>query len=120
MIIFLIRHGETTGDVENRYGGDYDDHLTKKGGAQAKELAKKMRDKGIERIFASPLIRARETAEILGKALHAPVETTDNIRERNLYGIATGMTKEETKKKHPEIAEQLKDYKNTIKGGEPY
>ena len=31
MLIYLARHGETTGDVEDRYGGDYDDHLTEKG-----------------------------------------------------------------------------------------
>lgn len=30
MKIFLIRYGETTGDVEDRYGGWYDDHLTKR------------------------------------------------------------------------------------------
>jgi broad specificity phosphatase PhoE len=40
MKIFLIRHGETTGDIEDRFGGDYDDHLTEKGRAQSQELAK--------------------------------------------------------------------------------
>jgi hypothetical protein len=29
MKIYLIRHGETTGDVEGRYGGDFDDSLSK-------------------------------------------------------------------------------------------
>ena len=41
MKIYLIRHGETTGDVEDRYGGDYDDCLSKTGEKQVKELAKK-------------------------------------------------------------------------------
>ena len=31
MRICIMRHGETTSDVENRYGGDLDDHLTAKG-----------------------------------------------------------------------------------------
>jgi broad specificity phosphatase PhoE len=65
MKIYLIRHGETTGDVEDRYGGDYDDHLTSKGKDQAKKLAEKIKDFGIERIFTSPRIRAKETSEIL-------------------------------------------------------
>ena len=39
MKIFLIRHGETTGDIENRYGGSYDDHLTQRGRAQLEETA---------------------------------------------------------------------------------
>ena len=34
MKIYLIRHGETTGDIEDRYGGDYDDHLSKNGKQQ--------------------------------------------------------------------------------------
>ena len=41
--IYLIRHGETTGDVEDRYGGAYDDHLSEKEKAQARELAGKAR-----------------------------------------------------------------------------
>lgn len=35
MKIYLIRHGESTSDVENRYGGTYNDHLTQKGKAQS-------------------------------------------------------------------------------------
>ena len=31
MKIYLIRHGETTSDIEDRFGGDYDDHLTSHG-----------------------------------------------------------------------------------------
>lgn len=31
MKIFLIRHGQTTGDIEGLYGGTYDDRLSKKG-----------------------------------------------------------------------------------------
>lgn len=34
MKIYLVRHGETTGDVEDRYGGWYDDHLTDRGKEQ--------------------------------------------------------------------------------------
>ena len=54
----MIRHGESIGDVEERYGGDYDDHLTEKGRQQAKELAEKLGEKGIQLIYSSPRIRA--------------------------------------------------------------
>jgi len=67
MKIYLIRHGETTGDIEERFGGDYDDHLTQKGKAQAQNLAEQLQNKGIEKIFVSPKIRARETAEEVSK-----------------------------------------------------
>lgn len=38
MKIYLIRHGQTTGDVEDRYGGAYNDELSAKGKVQTHEL----------------------------------------------------------------------------------
>jgi broad specificity phosphatase PhoE len=120
MRIFLIRHGETTGDIEDRYGGDYDDHLTEKGKEQARELAKKLADKGIEVIFSSPRFRAKETADILGKTLRCNVIIREEIRERNSYGFLTGMKKSEARIKYPKETRLLKSYKNTIKDAENY
>ena len=51
MNIYLIRHGESTSDVKNKYDGDYDDHLTESGLQDAKEIAKKLDGKNIEVIF---------------------------------------------------------------------
>ena len=101
MKIYLIRHGETTGDIEDRFGGDYDDHLTEKGRFQSQELAKKLQDKGIETVFVSPRIRAKETAEEVQKVLDVPVEVIEDLRERNNYGVLTGLTREEAKEKYP-------------------
>ncbi len=120
MKIFLIRHGQTTGDLEDRYGGDYDDHLTEVGRTQATDLAEKLINKGIEKIFASPLIRAQETAEIINQKLSVSTETFEDLRERNQYGILTGMVKSEAKEKYPKEVELLKDYRNTITGAESY
>lgn len=120
MIIFLIRHGESTGDAEDRYGGDFDDHLTAKGKKQSEMLAMRLEGKGIEKIFSSPRFRAKETAEILSNKLGIEMEIVNNLRERNFYGILTGMKKSEAKKKYPMLVEKLSSYKNTIKGAEPY
>jgi len=60
MKIYLIRHGETTGDIENRYGGSYDDHLTEKGKEQMKKTAEQLVGKNIEIIFASPHTKHKE------------------------------------------------------------
>jgi len=118
MKIFLCRHGQTTGDVEDRYGGDYDDHLTDLGNTQAQVLADTLRDKGVKKIFVSPLIRAKETAEILGKILNLVPEIIMDLKERNRNGILAGMVKSDAKDKYPDIVEQLRDYKNTIEGAE--
>jgi broad specificity phosphatase PhoE len=102
MKIYLIRHGETTGDIEDRFGGDYEDHLTKKGQNQASELGHLLEDKNIEVILHSPRIRAIETATIVSKVINAPLEEIHDLRERNNYGILTGLTKTEAEEKFPE------------------
>ena len=120
MKIYVIRHGETTSDVENQYGGDYDDHLTELGIREANDLVEKIKDFGIEVIFASPRIRAQETARIIQEKLEVEIKTIDGLRERNQYGILSGMKKDEAKAKYPEMVELLKDRFNTIEGAESY
>ena len=120
MKIYLIRHGETTADLEGRYGGDYDDELTDKGKSQAEELAIKLASKGIECIYHSPKIRAVQTTQILNTQLHCVIEEVQDLRERNGYGVLTGLTKVEAKEKYPEEFEQFtkEGYGYHIKGSE--
>ncbi len=120
MKIYIIRHGETTSDIENRYGGDYDDHLTEKGIAQAQDLAAKLVHQGIQIIFSSPRIRAKETSEILKRVLHCDVQIVDDLRERNRYSVLTGMEKTKAQHEYPELANLVQDYRNTIDGAESY
>lgn len=120
MKIYLIRHGESTSDVEDKYGGDYDDHLTEKGESQAKDLAKKFKGKGVEIIYSSPRFRAKETAEILSNFLDVPLKVMKDLKERNRYGVLTGMVKAEAKKRYPRLAEQVKDEAQTIEGAENF
>lgn len=120
MKIIFIRHGETTGDVEDRYGGDYDDHLSEKGVEQSKQVAEILREKGIEIIYSSPLVRAQETARIVADKSGCPVVIEPDVKERNQCGILTGMVKAEAKEKYPEMAEALKDRMNTVEGAESY
>ena len=118
MKIYLIRHGQSIGDVEDRYGGAYDDELSDRGKAQSQELANKLSDSGIQIIFCSPLIRAQQTAKILKAKLGCDIKTVKDLRERNKNGILTGMTKSEAKDKYPKLVEELKDYRNQIQGAE--
>lgn len=120
MKIYLIRHGQTTGDVENRYGGAYDDELTDEGEIQAHKLTDKIANSGIQVILCSPLKRAQQTAKILNTKLGCEIKTIENIRERNQNGVLTGMIREEAKLKYPELTEKVKDYRNQIQGAESY
>lgn len=119
MKIFLIRHGQTTGDLEDRYGGSYDDHLTPEGQEQLKETAKNLVGKGIQALFASKLIRAQEAAQIISSEINVPVETIEGIEERH-YGILTGLTKAEALEKYPEVVEAHKDSQTTDPEGESF
>jgi broad specificity phosphatase PhoE len=117
MKILLIRHGETTGDVEDRYGGDYDDHLTEKGREQLGETAKSLVGVQVDKIYSSSLIRAQESAGIINATLNTEIEFLDGLRERN-YGVLGGLTKAEALQKYPEAVELHKDSANTDPEGE--
>jgi len=119
MKIFLIRHGETTGDIENRYGGSYDDHLTKKGREQLQKTAQRLVGKGIEIIFHSPLIRARESAEIITSAIGSELKEVVGLQERH-YGVLTGLTEKEALEKCPEAVVTHTDPLNTDPEGETF
>ncbi len=117
MKIFLIRHGETTGDIEDRYGGTYDDHLTERGQGQLNETAQRLTGRQVDKLYSSTLMRARESAEIINTVLNTEIEFLDDLRERD-YGVLGGLTKEEALQKYPEAVELHKDPANTDPGGE--
>jgi broad specificity phosphatase PhoE len=99
----FVRHGESVGNVESRWQGQSDYVLTERGRAQARALAQRWKSEGVQfnLIISSPLVRAKETAEILGSTLGAPVELDPILMERHI-GEMEGLTAEEVRKKpHP-------------------
>jgi len=120
MLIYLVRHGQTTGDVEDRYGGDYDDELTGLGKQQSDEVGEKLASAIIEIIYASPKKRAQQTAKIIKDVIPVALVTLQDFRERNRYGIVTGLTKTEAAEKYPDQIELLADEHSTFEGGEDY
>lgn len=122
MKIYLVRHGETTSDVENRFGGYYDDYLTEKGKRQAEEMALFMRDFPLTKIFFSPRIRTIKTAKALVQILNVTNEEIVDLRERNTYGVMTGLVKTEAAQKFPEEFEKIQKDKihHNVRDSEPY
>jgi len=94
--IYLVRHGQAEDDLDDSYGGAADHRLTPKGEEQAHEIAKALRDLGIKRIYTSPLRRALVTAEIVSRelGLSDSVHVADDLRERNSYGVLSGIPKQ--------------------------
>lgn len=118
--IYLVRHGEALDDIEDTFGGWADDPLTQRGLDLAEELAKELVNLGIKKIYSSPLKRARVTAEIIGKNINLPVEVIEDLKERNRYGVLTGMKIKEAEDKYPDMVAQVKNYLITIRGAESY
>lgn len=92
----FLRHGESTGNAESRWQGQSDYPLTERGRAQAKALAKRWQEENakFDLAITSPLVRAKETAEIVASTLNIKVEADPIWMERNI-GEMTGLTAEE-------------------------
>jgi 2,3-bisphosphoglycerate-dependent phosphoglycerate mutase len=100
--IVLLRHGESVGNAQDRFQGQYDFPLSEKGRAQAQALAERWKNEGLifERCIASPLLRARQTAEIVTAALGIPLEFDDDWKELHNGGLA-GLTREQAEEQFP-------------------
>jgi broad specificity phosphatase PhoE len=80
-VIWLARHGETTSNKERRFQGQLDVPLNETGREQARALAERVRGEPLAALYASPLSRARETAEIVGEAIGLPVQLDERFKE---------------------------------------
>ncbi len=78
---WFLRHGQTDWNLDNLAQGRTDIALNAAGVAQARAAAASLRGRGISRIHASTLMRARVTAEIVGHALDLPVATDPDLQE---------------------------------------
>jgi broad specificity phosphatase PhoE len=120
MNIYLIRHGESTSDVKEKYDGDYDDHLTDNGLRNADTLAEKLRGKGIEAIFTSPKIRARETTQVISDALQCKTIVAEGLAEQDIYGAFLELGKNQPEEEYRRLGEILVNRDNAVDGSETY
>jgi 2,3-bisphosphoglycerate-dependent phosphoglycerate mutase len=100
--ITFLRHGESVGNVEERFQGQADFPLTDKGRAQARSLAERWAAAGrtFDLCLASPLLRARETAETVAGAIRVPVEF-DPVWMEIYNGKLAGLNNEEAAQVSP-------------------
>ena len=80
MIVFA-RHGQTAPNREGLVLGRADPDLTDEGHQQAALLAATLAGEAVTTVVASPLLRARQTAEVIGKACGVPVVVDDRLLE---------------------------------------
>ena len=111
--LIMIRHGETSWNVENRKQGRNDQPLNAKGEVQAKLVAGYVKSKyQIEHVWTSPLKRCSDTAELF----NLPVSTSDLLVEID-YGEWEGMLQSEIDRNYP-IQDQRNPLWREAPGGE--
>lgn len=103
--IIAIRHGETDWNAGGRLQGQIDIPLNDSGTRQAQLLAQSLVGMDIAAIYSSDLLRAKQTAEIVGQALSLDVLLNEALRERH-FGSFQGMTFPQIEECAPEDAQR--------------
>lgn len=101
--VLLVRHGETTWNRERRVQGWAPTPLTERGHEQAAAVAAHVAaEYDVDRLVASDLRRAKETAREVVRATGAPLALDRGWRERS-FGVYQGLTAEDIYEGHPEF-----------------
>ncbi|MGG3792187.1 histidine phosphatase family protein [Geobacillus thermodenitrificans] len=104
----LVRHGQHVGEKEERIEGWADFELTDVGHKQAQLVAQYLKQNypGIDALYTSSLMRARQTAEHIGRELGIQPLVLDDLRAMN-YGKPSGLTKKEAEILYPVPPKQV-------------
>ena len=119
--VLLIRHGQSRGNAERRFGGHTATPLSVRGRNQAQATALTLKSESITAIYSSDLARAVETAQPLANLTRLPINYTNAFRERDV-GVMEGLTFEDAAQQHPEQYAALlrRDFDHVLRGGESY
>ena len=115
---YILRHAQAISnikDIISCWPEKFDNPLSLKGQKEVKASAKKLKDKSIDLIFASDVLRTKQTAEIVEKEIKIKPKYDKRLREFNV-GILNTMTIEEFRKYFPRETR----FKKKPKKGETY
>ena len=119
--VLLVRHGQSKGNAERRFGGHTATPLSTRGRNQAAATARTLRSESVTAIYSSDLARAMDTAKPLANMTGLPVNGTSAFRERDV-GVMESLTFEDAAQQHPEQYAALlrRDFEHVLTGGESY
>lgn len=85
MKVYFVRHGESEANVNREFSNrEFKHPLTDTGRAQVAALAEQLKELPFQAIYSSPLLRARQTAEILSQQLGVTYYVVDALREHDV------------------------------------
>src|SRR5512142_3213101 len=96
--LYLVRHGATQLTAENRFSGAVGVDLSDEGRAQAARLAARLAGDPIAAVYASPLSRALETAQIVARPHELAPAQEDGLREIS-HGRWEGLSRQEVEER---------------------
>lgn len=102
--LYLMRHGETRANMEQRYLGSSESPLTERGLSQHHEIEKQLKEIRFDRVYTSPRKRCLTLAESLGKDSNAPI-VDERISEFN-FGVFELLRWSEAKNIYPQVWEK--------------
>ncbi|GCE11978.1 histidine phosphatase family protein [Tengunoibacter tsumagoiensis] len=113
--LWVVRHGETFWNAEQRFCGSSDIDLSLKGQKQALWAAEQLKDQSLTALYASDLVRARRTAELIAQHQPEPlvVQTLPAWREIS-FGDWEGMTYDQITERYGEPRAFFTDRLNAV------
>ena len=110
--LILVRHGQAESNLHGLHGGWSNVELTELGIKQAEAVAARLSEelKGTYKIYSSDLMRAKQTAGIIGRKLEKTPIYVLGLREFN-PGIVSGMSREEAEKHRKDVTEPALDWR---------
>jgi len=110
-VLVLLRHGQSTWNLENLFTGWHDVPLSERGSAEAVEAGRLMTEAGLapDVVHTSVLVRAIQTADLALGAMGRtwiPVRRSWRLNERH-YGALQGLNKKETAEKYGDAKVKL-------------
>ncbi len=121
MKIYLVRHGQSEGNVRSLCYGSTDLPLTPLGREQARLVGKKLKDVPLAHCYVSPLSRARDTAALVLEGREVPTTPVPGLREQHM-GRFESLSVEQIRAEDPDFFQRLmSDWTHTCPPeGEPF
>lgn len=101
MKLYLIRHGESLGNLQGKIQGTMDFPLSELGKQQVDLISSYCENINLDSLYSSDLERAHATATAIGESTGLPVQAWDQIREVHL-GPLQGLSRAEIREQYPE------------------
>jgi len=109
----FVRHGETRMNRELRCQGRIDIELNETGLAQTRDIAQQLAHVSVDKIYVSPLKRARQSAEPLARTLGLEPQPLDWLLEVN-HGAVEGMNRAEADQAFPGLFDKWHEFPHTV------